>query len=225
MSNPGSTFSGMVAAKPHLVDGKHGVPGEVDDLRQDLKKVVGPMAPLTMDEFTNPIAADTNAIKTSVASNVLAQSYSGTALNGVVGAGTMSPPRNFTVTTDDSATTWQDHVHVTGLDELGNTITEQIALANNTTISSTKPFAKITQIDVDPQADGAGLLEFGFGVSIGVRRLPVARAGAVLIFREIVDGVVVTTGTLTAAKLYTPAAAPNGAHDYALYYEFDPAAA
>jgi hypothetical protein len=55
---------------------------------------------------------------------------------------------------------------------------------------------------------------------------PKARAGATILLHEFVDGARISppTGTLTFASshwVYTPATAPNGTHNYVIFYEYD----
>ena len=49
--------------------------------------------------FTNLAASDDDAIKTSIASSTSTVTYSGAALNGAIGSGAISPPRNILITT------------------------------------------------------------------------------------------------------------------------------
>lgn len=223
----GSTlFNRQQPALPHLVQQGGGLSGEIADLRKDLKTILNRLAPIGVSEFTNPATASTTAIKTAAATVASVQSFSGATLNGSTGANAMPGgiARNVSITTagvtpaDVPAT-----ATITGL-YLGKAQTETINVGQTaTTVFGTKPFDKVTQIDL-PAADGtAATLAFGFGPALGVG-LPVkSRASGVVIIREVVDGALVTTGALTSNNLYTPATAPDGAHDYAVYYEFDPA--
>ena len=51
MGNGSGLFGSHRAAKPHLIKGKGGVAGEVDDLRNDVSSAVSPLAAWTVDEF------------------------------------------------------------------------------------------------------------------------------------------------------------------------------
>lgn len=215
--------------REHLVKPGMGFSAELFDFRQDVGNSLKYMAALTVEEFTNPPAASANAIKTSVASSTSAQSYSGAALNGAVGGATMAIPRNITATTaggtpaDVPAT-----ATITGKDVDGNTITETLTLSQTAaTVAGVKMFASVTQIDMPAGQGTAGTLTFGTGLLLGLRITPKSRAGGVVAVREVVDGALVTTGTLSSAATnaphgaYTPATAPDGSHDYAVYYEYD----
>jgi hypothetical protein len=61
------------------------------------------------------------------------------------------------------------------------------------------------------------------GATLQLSQHPVQRAGGLLVLHEVVDGLALVppTGTINLAGVYTPAAAPNGAHSYAVWYEFD----
>lgn len=224
MAGSGLT-SKLIEKKPHLVKGGNGgVAAAVSTLRSDLTGALRPLAAFTVEEFTNPAVADVDAIKTSIASSDSEKTYTGTALNGIVGTAVMSPPRNVTVTLSDSAATWQGKATVYGLDARGSVVSEELTLANNTTVAGVKAFKKVTKIVVDAQVNTSGTLSFGFGALIGLAKVPVARAGLAVAIKEIYDGGVVTNGTISATNAtYAPNTAPNGTHDYAIYYEYDPA--
>lgn len=223
MAGSGIT-SKLVEKKPHLVKGGNGgVAAAVSALRGDLVTALRPLGAITVEEWTNPVAADDNAIKTSIATAATEQTYTGSALNGIVGTAVMSPARNITVTTTDDAGTWDGVITVYGLDANGFVQTEEITLANNTVIAGVKAFKKVTKLVVDAQNNTDGAFIVGFGDLIGLTKKPKARAGLACILKEIYDGGVVTNGALDATNAtYAPNTAPNGAHDYAVYYEFDP---
>jgi len=185
--------------------------------------------PIYVDAWTNPAAADTNAIKTSIASSASPASYSGADLNGVVGVGAMSPPRNITITTSSHADIDAVVVVVTGTDIDDNALVENITLTDNggVTDAGVKAFKTVSQIDVPAQSGTGGTLEFGFGTSIGLTKKAKTRAGMLVALQEIEAGSVVATGTfgLAATALpygtYTPNTAADGANDYVLAYEVD----
>lgn len=232
MANGSNLWTSQRAVKPHLVRGTGGVAAEVGDLRDDLTRELAPLAALTVEEFTNVAAADPNGIKTSIASSDAIQTYTGAALNGVVGAGTMSPPRNITITTTTHADIDAVDVVITGLDINGDTQTDTITLTDggNATDVGTMAFASVSSIVVPAQSGTGGALEFGFGDVIGLGKQIVTRAGLATAIKEIAVGAVVTNGVFVAAATsgpngtYEPNTVPNGTNDYALYYEYDPTA-
>ncbi len=221
-------FQAQQAKIDHLVRGG-GIGGEVADLRKDVKNTLAPLAAITVEEFTNPATADTNAFKTSIASSITAVDYSGAALNGVVGDDPMDYPRNVTVTCNDHAATWNGKsATFYGIDVNGRTISEDVALTNNATTAGVKCFKRVTRITIPALVDALGTIEFGFGVVLGLAKPITTRAGFTGPVREIAIGAVVTNGVFVSPSTaapngsYSPNTAPNGANDYALYYEYIP---
>lgn len=155
-----------------------------------------------------------------------------TAANGLIQTDLSKHPRQLVFTT--AGTTPADApatALITGVDAAGNVQTETVTLAQTaTTATSTKFFAGFSSIAY-PAGDGTGAtVAIGFvDTTIGLSKKVKTRAGLTGAIREIYDGSVVTNGTLTAAASalpfgsYTPNAAPNGVHDYCLYYEYDAA--
>ena len=124
------------------------------------------------DPTAASIAADPDSIKTSVATSALAQSYSGVALNGLIGGAAFAQPRAFTVTISGSASAFVNGstVVVTGKDVLGRDLSRTITISNAAvpaTFASDYGFTQITQIDVAGQVDGTGAFEFGLGAYAG----------------------------------------------------------
>lgn len=227
---PGSgIFSKAKVLKPHLAQVSGGIAAEVADVRNDVSRAFAPLCAVTVEEFTDVIAASSTAIKTAAATVAATTTYSGAALNGAVGAGTLNPPRQIVITTagatpaDAPAT-----ATINGLDAQGKTISEVVTVAQTaTTATSTKCFSKVTSI-VLPAADGVGAtLAFGIGTALGLSLPAKVRAGLVAPVCEVVAGAKVTTGTISTPAAagpygaYVPATAPNGTNDYAIWYEYD----
>lgn len=199
-------FQKEAAAHEHLAK-PGGVAGEVYDLRGDLKRTFKPLRAVAVEEYTNLAASDDDAIKTSVASSASAQTYTGAALNGVVGGQVMSPPRNIIITTTSHADIDAVGVVVTGKDVDGNTFTETITLTNGGGVvdQGNKAFAQVTSIAVPAQSGTGGSLKFGFGNKIGLSRTIKSRAGLLSLTREILGGVDITN--LVTEEWVNPAAA------------------
>jgi len=216
--------------------GKSGLPGEVGDLRRDVSLVLADVVALTVEEFTDPAAADVDAIKASFASAAAAQSFSGTDLDGAVGTGTMSPPRNITITTSTHADIDAVDVVITGLDINGATLTETVTLTDGggATDVGAKAFASVTQVDIPAQSGTGGAIQIGFGALIGFSKKLKSRAGAPVVTYENEAGTVKAADALagTYADAATgapngtvsPATAADGSNDYAYIYEYDPTA-
>lgn len=233
-------FGSKTAALPHLVQPGGGLSGEVYDLRADVDEAFTAMENnggyFRTDEFTNPPAADVDAIVTSFASAASEDVRSGAELDGTVGAGEMTPPRNVTITSSTHADIDAVAVQIVGKvrDQHGKLIdqTDTITLTNGggATDVGTKAFSTVESITIPAQSGTGGALEVGFGAVIGLSAPLKARAGLAAVIRQVAVGVVVTTGTFVLPATsgpngtYAPAAAPDATRDYAVTYEVDPAA-
>lgn len=194
-------------------------------LRKNMRTV---SLPMDVSEYTNPAAASVNSIKTSIATSASDQTYSGSALNGTIGAGTIDPPRNMTVTSSSHADVNAVAVVFTGTDLNGATITDTITLTDNgnTTDVGVKAFRTVTSIFVPANGGTGGALQFGTGVKLGLLSKPAERAAKPMIIRELQDGVApgaagtfVSPTTSPPNGTYVSNAAPDGARDFVLYYE------
>jgi len=128
--------------------------------------------PSDTDPTAAAIAADTDSIKTSVATSTSSASYSGAALDGVIGGASFAQPRTCTVTIGGASGAFVNGsiVTVTGLNVLGQQFTDTITISTTTipaTLSTEYSFLQITQIDVEAQADVTGTLEFGLNAYQG----------------------------------------------------------
>lgn len=202
-------------AIPHLVRSgmKGGLAGEIADLRNDVDTGFvrvetpgnGGTGVIAVEEFINVAAASVNAIKTAAATVAAITTYSGTALNGAIGAGAISPPRNITFTTagitpaDAPATAL-----ITGLDVEGAVQTETVNLAQIAdTVAGSKAFASVTSIRY-AAADGVdATVAVGIGNQIGLSSKVKLRNTIPNILAEMVDGAFVGGGAGDAAATAT----------------------
>jgi hypothetical protein len=164
----------------------------------------------------SPLALSTTSIRAAAAIGA------GGAVSGLLTAGlTMDVPRNVTTTSsgNDAATVYT----VTGTDEYGNTLVENIAGGNVATVQGKKAFKTVTGISAS--AAGVGNISFGRGDTLG---LPVHIPGAGNILREIIDGAAATAGTLANGVVVTQTATtgdirgtyiPNSATDGSRTFE------
>lgn len=230
-SSGSGLFKNARAKREHLTQGTGGLSGEIGDLRADVAKALGPVAALSVEEYIDVPAAGTALLKSAAATAASAQVFKTTDLNGSVGANAIVPPRNVTVTTaGGTAADAPATATIKGFDAQGKALSETITVSQTAaTAAGTKCFAKVTEIDL-PAADGTGAtLAFGLGALIGLSRKPKVRGGGVPLFFEVVDGAIVTSspGTLSTPTTnapfgaYSPSTAPNGTHDYAIYFEMD----
>ncbi len=186
---------------------------------------------LVHKEFVDVATADVDAIKTSIASSAGIETYNGADLNGVVGEGVMSPPRNMTITTTVHANIDAVAVVYTGTDIYGHVITDIVTLTDGggATDVGNVAFATVTEIVVPAQGGTAGALEFGFGSIIGFTTPVKFRNADPQVFAENEAGTPkaydVLAGTYTAPAsddlngTVDPGAAPNGTNDYTYSYE------
>lgn len=246
MSAGSGLFTKPTAYKPHIVKNrKDGLGGEVAKLRADLVTAFSPVAAIAVEEWDAPLAASSNAIVLAAATQTVAQVLKGTGLTGAVGGAKMIAPRRICVFQAQGAHYTTTPITVKGYDAQGLYITDTLTLLATGTVTTgdivatTKFFSQVLEIDVPAQADAAGSLSFGFGLAtgagpgtddatIGLSRPVKSRCTSVFaLIKEIVDAGVVTTGTLVSSATdtpyggYTPAAAPNGTHKYAIMYEYD----
>lgn len=92
-------------------------------------------------------------------------------------------------------------VLVTGVDEYGVTLHEQITLNGTTVVHGKKAFAKVISDQVS--ANLAGNLSIGSDVAVGLPAMLLGTSKAYVV-AEIVNGAVVTTGTFVAASTAQP---------------------
>jgi hypothetical protein len=230
-------FSQKAPANPHMVRGTGGLKGEVADLRSDVKEAFNQLESqggyLRTDEFTNPVVADVDALKTSIATAATARAFVDADLNGVVGGAEMVPPRNPTVTSTL-------HAHVTAVnvtfrgklrDAHGRLVDHEVVVVvtngGGATDAGADVLSIVEEIEVPAMGGASGSLEFGFGAIIGLSAKIKSRAGLIAPIRQVAVGAVVTTGTFTnptgcLVTSYAPASAPDGTRDYAVTYEVAP---
>lgn len=233
MTTGSGQFSGQRARKPHLVRGTGGLQGEVADLRQDIEDDLSANAAIAVEEYTDPAAADDDAIRLAAATVASARTLSGSDLDGAVGEAEMTPPRNITITT--AGVTPGDapaNATIKGKvrDPNGVLVDQEETIAvgqTATTVVGASAFSTVESID-EEAADGTdATLAYGFGDVLGLAKPLVTRAGAAGVLKEIEAGSTVTTGTFVDAATeppngtYAPSTVPDGSNDYALYYEYD----
>lgn len=185
--------------------------------------------PMRQQTFTNLAAASGNAIKTAIATVTSTVTYSGADLNGAIGAGSISPPRNITITTAGATPSDAPATAViTGLAIDGSAQTETISVGQTaTTVAGAKAFASVISI-APAAADGTGAtLAFGTGNVIGLDSKLRDVGGVAGVVKEVANATLVTNGTFVLPATsgpfgtYSPNTAPNGTNDYAVVYMVD----
>ena len=134
------------AWEPSQSDGDSAMPGQV-------VQTLSPAA-----------AADVDAIiATGGASATSAATYDGTELNGVVGQGTMRPARLVTLVLSSHADWDATTAVLTGVNEYGDTVAENLAIPNggNATVTSTTKFRSITSLLIPIQSGTGGTFTLG----------------------------------------------------------------
>lgn len=219
MASGSGLFKNAHALKAHLMQQTGGISAEVNDLRNDVLATMAPLAAICVDEYAAPVAAGVALLLAATASTVAIQTQKTFLAGGI--AALLAAPRNITLTTAGTAADAPATAVVTGTYR-GKPQSETITVAQTAaTATGLKPFSTITSV-VYAAGDGAGAtVAVGIGAGLGLGAIPKSRAGLVGIFREIVDAGVVTTGAITVTGLYTPATAPNAAHNYAVYFDSD----
>jgi len=199
---------------------------------EDASKLDAPLSGelwLTRQVWNNPVAADVDAIKTSFTAPAADTTYSGSQLDGIVGAGELDYARNIVITGTTGGGEALDGgtAIVTGIDIDNQPIQENFTLgaigaSTSDTQTGVKAFKQVTSVLIPGDASGTpGSYEIGSGTVFGLVR-PLTQ-GALI--QEATDNAVPGTGaTVVLAATAEPNGsvdfntAPNGAHDYIVYY-------
>jgi hypothetical protein len=220
MSNGSGLFTDQGARLPHLVEGKGGVPGEVDDLRRDVATSLLSMAAISVDEYIDPLATSAVNMMAATDSQITEDELlpDATPAVGVLTQATIDDlatggPRQllFTVagvTPAERAPTATVYGTAVG----GAKATEVVALPDVAGEALTGTFF----IDIDKVVLAAGsgtaaTVSIGLGALLGLGAPVVSRAGLVAVIQEVAIGVVVTTGTVSVGA--TTAATETGSVD------------
>lgn len=128
-----------------------------------------PATPVKGQPLTAPDAADPDGIVEALATAATAQSLTGVALDGAVGAGEMFPPRNVTITLSSHADYNLTTAYVRGLDPDGQPQEEAFVIpdAGNTTLVGNKFFSAVTEVYIPAQGGTNGSTTVGFGSKLG----------------------------------------------------------
>lgn len=124
----------------------------------------------TGDDVVNALVAlmgdvATSIIASGVTSTTGAQDISGTALNGAIGGGPISPPRNAKITLNAHADWDATTAVLTGRDVNGLLQTENFTIPDggSATLVGTKVFSQITNLHIPAQSGTGGTLTMGTG--------------------------------------------------------------
>lgn len=241
MSNGSGMFSDQGALKRHLVDGKTGVAGEVNDLRGDVGRTLSGLCAWSVDEYIDSPADDPDALMTSFAPPTTATTYrasqgdfTGVLSDGVIDVDSAGPRQVVFTTGGGTPADAPATCVVVGKDGAGRYLEEEVTLAQTaTTATSTNFFAEVDELRF-AAADGTdSTMLVGFEGDLGLRQPLVSRAGSLHVLEEIdpVGGQLLgaaVTATFTDAATsppfgsVDPTTAVDGSNDYAYVYEYDP---
>lgn len=166
-----------------------------------------------------------------VLTNIAAATTTGTATthtaiaNAATFASLVNPitPRNLVFTlTDANDGILTLTLTILGVNQMGQTVTETLSYAtgDSKTITGNVAFASLTSITMSGLTGTAtattDTLAVGLGTKIGIPFGP-----GLVVSKELVDGAVETVGTVNSTYgTIVLTTAPNGAHDYELFYSY-----
>jgi hypothetical protein len=185
------------------------------------------------DSFVNPAAAVTNGISVSHVGQVVVGTVNMT-LGGSLTSGGVAKldfARNVVITVTHGSAVIALSGVITGTDIAGDPLTEAWSVTAGTTsktFTGLKAFKSVTSITEVNAADASGdTIIAGTGTKLGLS----AQNSVISAVKEYADGAIVTTGTLVAGSTattttdprgtYAPATAPDGVHDYDVWYISD----
>ena len=180
------------------------------------------------DSFVNEIAADDDGISASHAGAATAGTTSQT-IGGsfaVGGVATLPTPRSVVVKVTHASAIVAMSGTITGTDQYGSVISEAwsvTATGTSKSYETAKLFKTVTSITETVAADAsANTIISGNGTTLALS----AQCSCPKAVMELADGAVVTTGTLASVSgtqngSFKPATAPDGAHDYDVWYLSD----
>lgn len=232
-----SAGSGLFDEGPRqgrFTQGKGGVAGEIDDLREDVKRNLAPLSAFTVREFINPILGAAGSLKAATATAAETVVLGTADLIEAALTNMADNPRQLVFTTAGATPAHAPATAtVRGKDPRGEPLTEVVSLVQEAGAVTTKYF--FSELDEEEAvsyvaADGTGAtIAVGLGAKLGLSYAPKVReGGAVLLAGELEDGAAPTAGVVAAGAndlpygSYTPNSALNGAHDFIVSYEFDP---
>lgn len=229
---PSRHFGASNPRKPHLVVGPGGQAAEIYDLRLDIDAAFGLLESggfIRTDEFINPAAADDNYFKAALLGSTSAVTLRASAGDFLFNSAPGGLAREIQIKRSNTPNAFSTGtIKVIGLC-YGERVTLNFVQPNddgNDTLLSTerRGLQSIEEVQIPANLLATGTFDIGYGAALGLFGAVKTRAGLAAIFREVVDGAIVSPPTATIdGRLYTPATAPNGVHDYALSYEVDPA--
>lgn len=235
MTTGSGLFDKQRAIAPYKVaPGKSGYPGELGDLRRDVREMLAPLFAPTPREYIDPIVGAADSLLAAAATVAAAVKLLPADLEAATLADMANNPRQVVFTTAGvTAADAPAEAVVVGKDPKGLSVTETIVLAQTAAAVTTNNFFSEIESISYPAADGTGAtVAIGIGDKLGLTYKPKVRGGGVPVVLELEDGAAADIpGTVTPAGAndlpygsYTPNSTLNGELDFLIVYEFDPTA-
>ncbi len=177
------------------------------------------------DEWTNPSAVLTTALKAATTFTTDPQTILAAALTASGGTTALAEfPRNVTFTGGGTTGHCPTSVAITGTDVNDDVLLETLALSSGSGVG-VKAFKTIVSFVFTGATSNDGTVACGIGGKLGLTQPAKTRVGVVNVIREYAINAVATSGTYVIAATsppngtYAPSSAPDGTRDYALTYE------
>lgn len=183
----------------------------------------------TREVWNDLAAADDDAIKTAFTAPATTTTYEGSDLDGDVGPGAMSPPRNIVITGTtgvgealDGGTAVVVGEDLDGILRIENFTLNAIGASSTDVVTGTLAFRKVLNVTIPADASGSpGDYEIGFGTKVGLER-PLTQG---TLLREFTNNAVPgTAATVVLSGSSSPNGtvefntAPDGSNDYIVAY-------
>lgn len=163
LGRPGMAYDPSATSVTRVTEGA-ARPGQIA-----LRGVVAAKAGKGVRPIFAAAAADPDGLKTNIASTAGIQTFTGADFQGAIGTSRMVPARNVVLVLSNHANWDATTAVVTGLDEYGREITENLTIpdAGNATVTGVKLFSQIISLVIPAQSGTAGTATFGTGTLLG----------------------------------------------------------
>lgn len=181
---------------------------------------------IRIDEWTDPAAVSTTALKAATLITTDPQTILAAALVAGGKTALATYPRNVTFTGGGTTAHCPTSVVITGTDYSDAALSETVALTAGSGVG-VKAFKTTASYVFTGATTGDGSVAIGIGGKLGLTRKIKQRIALPHVIQELAVNAVVDTGTYVSAATsppygtYAPADAPDGTRDYALSYEQD----
>lgn len=184
---------------------------------------------LGVGEWNNPAATNVAGLRAATSTS---QSAVALTAADLLQGGVLTFARTLVVKSTETFAHVTGTVTFTGFSVDGQALSETVtpSAVASAPVSTSSCFKSVTGVAIGANAGTGGKLSIGWGIPLGLEIAVRARAGYAGLLKEIVDGSLLAdpTGSVSTAATnpphgaYTPSTAPNGSHDYAIYYDAKP---